>query len=203
MLAGHAFKARSATATNGDDSMKIRLATTDDIPVLHGLIAHSVRGLMSEEYTPEQLDRALGTLLGLDTQLISDGTYFVAEVVNHGEPVVVACGGWSKRETLFGSDHRAGRNSRLLIPEREPARIRAFFVHPDWIRRGIGSRILETCEQAAVDSGFRRLEMGATLTGVPLYRARGYIELERIDVPMSGRQSLTVIRMGKTISTDR
>jgi len=182
------------------DSINIRLATIDDIPALHRLIGISVRGLMTQDYTPAQLDQALGTLLGLDTQLIADGTYFIAEVVQEGKSMVVACGGWSKRETLFGSDHRTGRDSRVLDPAKESARIRAFFVHPEWARRGIGSRILDMCEQAAIEAGFRRLEMGATLTGIPLYREHGYVELQRIDVPMSGGESLTVVRMGKSVN---
>jgi GNAT superfamily N-acetyltransferase len=183
------------------DSINIRLATTDDEPVLHQLIAISVRGLMNQDYTAAQLDQALGTLLGLDTQLIADGTYFVAETVQEGKPIAVACGGWSKRETLFGSDHVTGRDSRLLDPAKEAARIRAFFVHPEWVRRGIGSRILDACEQAAITAAFQRLEMGATLSGVPLYKSRGYVQLEQIEVPMGDGQTFTVVRMGKSVNT--
>lgn len=185
------------------DSITIRLATSKDEAALHQLIACSVRGLMTREYTPAQLDQALGTLLGLDTQLIADGTYFVAEVLLEGKSVPVACGGWSKRETLFGSDHRSGRDSRLLDPAREAARVRAFFVHPEWTRKGIGKEILRTCEQAAIDAGFRRLEMGATLSGVPLYLAYGYKELERIEVPMANGQTFGVVRMGKSVNKGR
>ena len=183
------------------DSINIRLATTDDEPVLHQLIAISVRGLMNQDYTAAQLDQALGTLLGLDTQLIADGTYFVAETVQEGKQIAVACGGWSKRETLFGSDHVTGRDSRLLDPAKEAARIRAFFVHPEWVRRGIGSRILDACEQAAITAAFQRLEMGATLSGVPLYQSRGYVQLEQIEVPMGDGQTFTVVRMGKSVNT--
>lgn len=185
------------------DGIKIRLACDADIPALHRLIADSVRGLMTREYSAAQLDQALGTLLGLDTQLIADGTYFVAEAVVEGKSVPVACGGWSKRETLFGSDHRSGRDARLLDPSREAARIRAFFVHPHWTRRGIGQQLLKTCEQAAMDAGFQQFEMGATLSGVPLYLAYGYKELERIEVPMANGLTFGVVRMGKCINKDR
>ena len=117
---------------------------------------------------------ALERVFGVDTQLIEDGTYFVAEAEVGGDRVLAGCGGWSKRKTLYGSDHCAGREDALLDPNYEAAKIRAFFVHPAWARRGVGSRILDVCEAAAVAAGFRRLEMGATLTGVPLYVARGY-----------------------------
>lgn len=185
------------------DEIKIRLAGDADVLALHRLIADSVRGLMTHDYSAAQLDQALGTLLGLDTQLIADGTYFVAEALVEGKSVAVACGGWSKRETLFGSDHRSGRDARLLDPSREAARIRAFFVHPDWTRRGIGQQLLKTCEQAAMDAGFQQFEMGATLSGVPLYLAYGYKELERIEVPMANGLTFGVVRMGKCVSKDR
>jgi N-acetylglutamate synthase-like GNAT family acetyltransferase len=178
--------------------IQIRAAAPEDIPELQKLIEASVRGLMPQGYTKDQLDGALGTLLGVDTQLIADGTYFVAEVaLGSGKPMLVGCGGWSKRKTLFGSDHRPGREDELLDPRNDAAKIRAFFVHPEWARRGIGSRILEVCERAAEGAGFRRFEMGATLTGVPMYRARGYVETERIEVPLANDASLSVIHMSK------
>ncbi len=110
---------------------------------------------------------------------------------------IIACGGWSRRKTLFGTDRRPDRDPSPLDPNVEPAKIRAFFVHPDWVRRGIGSRILELCEDAARAAGFTRFEMGATLTGVPLYRQRGYVELEKIDLPLASGESLPIVRMGK------
>ena len=176
-------------------NLNIRPAVLADIPELSLLIAASVRGLQAPDYTPSQLEGALQSVYGVDTQLIADGTYFVAEV--HG--VIVACGGWSKRKTLFGADHCAGREDSLLHPERDAAKIRAFFVHPEWARRGIGTRILETCESAAQAEGFRRFEMGATLTGVALYKARGYREVEKIDVPLENHESLAIVRMEKLI----
>ena len=179
--------------------IRIRAAVSADIPELHKLIEASVRGLMPQGYTNEQLDGALGTLLGVDTQLIADGTYFVAETaVGTGKSILVGCGGWSKRKTLFGSDHRPGREDELLDPHKDAAKIRAFFVHPQWARRGIGSRILEICERAAEAAGFRCFEMGATLTGVPMYRARGYIETGRVEVPLANGGSLSVAHMSKS-----
>jgi GNAT superfamily N-acetyltransferase len=116
-----------------------------------------------------------------------------------GNQVLAGCGGWSKRKTLYGSDHCAGREDALLDPDHDAAKIRAFFVHPDWARRGVGSRILEVCETAAVAAGFRRLEMGATLTGVPLYLARGYVEEEHREVPLRPGVSLPIVRMVKRL----
>jgi GNAT superfamily N-acetyltransferase len=180
------------------ESIRIRKAVAADDPVLHTLIESSVRGLMAVSHTPKQIEGALGTLLGLDTQLIADGTYFVAEsAIAEGKPYIVACGGWSKRKTLFGSDHREGREDSLLDPARDAARIRAFFVHPEWTRRGIGTQILEACESAARAAGFKRFELGATLTGVPLYEVHGYVAVERIEVPLRNGASLPVVHMVK------
>jgi len=179
----------------------IRLATSADIPALRELIDQSVRVLQREDYSAEQLDAALGTAYGVDTQLIADGTYFVVEAAGAaGEKVPVACGGWSMRKTLYGSDHGPYRDNAMLDPARDAAKIRAFFVHPDWTRRGIASLILKTCEDAAYARGFRRFEMGATLTGVPMYAARGYAKGEQIEVPLPNGLSLTVVRMSKTLA---
>ena len=177
-------------------SYQLRPATAADIPALHKLIALSVRGLMTRAYSSEQLEKALGVLLGVDTQLIEDGTYFVVEAE---DGVLVGCGGWSKRKTLFGADHRAGRDAALLDPAQDAAKIRAFFVHPEWTRRGIGSAILSRCEHEAYSAGFRRFEMGATLSGVPFYKAKGYVEAEHISAPLPGGGVLAVIRMTKDV----
>src|SRR5580704_19213587 len=127
-----------------------RLATTADIPALRELIDQSVRVLQREDYAAEQLDAALGTAYGVDTQLIADGTYFVVEAAGAtGEKVLTACGGWSMRKTLYGSDHGPHRDSGLLDPAQDAAKIRAFFVHPDWVRCGIATLILKTCEDTA------------------------------------------------------
>jgi GNAT superfamily N-acetyltransferase len=175
--------------------LRYRAALPADLPELHLLIDKSVRELQAADYSPEQIDGALGTYLGVDTQLIADGTYFVVEA--EGERGPVACGGWSRRKTLFGADRRPGRDGTLLDPKTDAAKIRAFFVHPEWARRGIGSRILKLCENAARAEGFTRFEMGATLTGVPLYRRWGYAELERIELPLANGGSLPIVRMAK------
>jgi GNAT superfamily N-acetyltransferase len=177
----------------------VRQAVADDIPALQSLIRQSVLGLQGADYTPEQLELALERVFGVDTQLIEDGTYFVAEAEVGRSRVLAGCGGWSKRKTLYGSDHCAGREDALLDPNCEAAKIRAFFVHPAWVRRGVGSRILDVCEAAAVAAGFRRLEMGATLTGVPLYVARGYREGERRQVPLQPGLSLPIVHMEKQL----
>src|SRR5277367_1024314 len=183
-----------------EQRFKLRLATREDIPALRELIDVSVRVLQRADYSAEQLDAALGTAYGVDTQLIADGTYYVVEAVGGaGERVIAACGGWSMRKTLYGSDHGPYRDSGLLEPARDAAKIRAFFVHPDWVRRGLATLILKTCEDAACARGFRRFEMGATLTGVPMYAARGYVKGEEIDVPLPGGLSLKVVRMSKRV----
>jgi|SRR5579862_2919839 len=177
----------------------IRLAVVEDVPVLRKLIDASVRGLQANDYTPGQIEGALKTVYGVDSQLIADGTYFVAEAETAEGNLIVGCGGWSKRKTLFGGDHWSGRHDTLLEPNHDPAKIRAFFIHPDWARRGIGGMILDACESAAKSAGFKRLEMGATLSGVPFYHAKGYEALENIDVPLGDQQSMIVVRMAKSI----
>jgi len=175
----------------------LRQAVATDIPALRVLIDASVLGLQAADYTPAQIEGALQTVYGVDSQLIADGTYFVVE----SESAIVGCGGWSKHKTLFGGDRWTGREDALLDPRQDAAKIRAFFVHPDWVRRGIGSMILEACEKAARAAGFTRCEMGATLTGVPLYRARGYVALENLDVPLKNGESLVVVRMEKRMGS--
>ncbi len=179
-------------------SIQIRTVHASDIPTLHRLIEESVRGLQAGDYTQAQIEGALGGVLGLDAQLIEDQTYFIAEHRGgEGQAVAVGCGGWSYRKTLFGSDHRPGREAALLDPETDAAKIRAIFVHPEWARRGIGSLILKHCEDAAVTAGFRSFEMGSTLTGVPLYSRKGYREIERIAVPLPNGETVAVVRMRK------
>jgi GNAT superfamily N-acetyltransferase len=181
----------------------IRLAEDGDVPVLRELIAASVRGLQAGDYSAAQLEAALSSVYGVDTQLISDGTYFTAEVGGEetGSTSIVGCGGWSRRKTLYGGDGWKNRatadEDSLLDPKKDAAKIRAFFVHPEWARRGIGGMILEACENAAWAAGFLRLEMGATLTGVPFYRAKGYVELEAVEVPLGAGLALPIVRMVK------
>jgi GNAT superfamily N-acetyltransferase len=174
----------------------LHLATEDDIPALHALIEASVRVLQAGDYTPAQIEGALGTVLGVDTQLIRDRTCFLAETAGPA-PRIAGCGGWSRRKTLFGADHGPNREAGLLDPGTDAAKVRAIFVHPDFARRGLGSLILAAVEQAARNAGFRRFEMGSTLTGVPLYRLKGYVETERIAVPLANGESLPVVKMIK------
>ena len=184
-------------------NIRIRLAEASDIPALRELIEASVRGLQAGEYSEAQLEMALRTVYGVDTQLISDGTYFAAEAIAaSGAALLAGCGGWSKRKTLYGGDQFAGREDSLLDPARDAAKIRAFFVHPAWARRGIGGMILEACEVAAGAAGFRGLEMGATLTGVPFYREKGYVELEAVDVALGDGLTLPIVRMGKVLRAE-
>ena len=176
-------------------SFTIRKATANDIPALHSLIELSVRGLQTDDYSPAQIEGALGHTLGLDTQLIEDRTYFVAE--EGGE--IVGCGGWSNRKTLFGSDHGPNREDTFLDPATDAAKIRAIFVHPQWARRGLGTLILKHCEEAAQRAGFSKLEMGSTLTGVPLYSLKGYVARERVEVPLPNGETLPVVHMVKEL----
>src|ERR1700746_2223366 len=183
--------------------VSIRKAIPADVPILRELIDASVRGLQAGDYTPTQIESALVTVFGVGSQLIEDGTYLVAEVRGDADagtrPVITGCGGWSKRKTLYGSDHWTGREDELLDPRGDGGKIRAFFIHPDWARRGIGTIILQACEDAAEAAGFTRCEMGATLTGVKLFGARGYVAMENISVPLKNGEGLPVVRMAKKL----
>ena len=183
-------------------SFTIRAALPADVPVLRQLIDASVRRLQSQDYTAKQIDSALRTVFGVDTQLIADGTYLVVETVpsasgGERQPIIVACGGWSKRKTLYGGDRWHERQDDLLDPASDAAKIRAFFIHPDWARQGIGTLLLEACEAAARAAGFTRFEMGATLTGAKLFQQRGYVALERLEVPLEDGITLPVVHMVK------
>jgi GNAT superfamily N-acetyltransferase len=175
----------------------LRKATAADVPILRTLIEASVRGLQGADYSPSQIESALASVYGVDSQLIADGTYFVVE--EHG--LIVGCGGWSKRKTLYGGDVWIAREDSLLDARKDAAKIRAFFVRPEWVRRGIGTILLDACEKAASDAGFRRFEMGATLSGVPLYRARGYVEVGNLEVPLANGESLPIVHMEKRVET--
>jgi GNAT superfamily N-acetyltransferase len=206
-------------------SIRIRVATMEDVPVLRELIEASVRELQAGDYTAGQIDRALRTVFGVDSQLIADGTYLVAEAMigedsgrgaevaaasDYGSaglqleqsgvaglPRIAGCGGWSKRKTLYGGDRWTQREDSLLDPLRDAAKIRAFFVHPAWARRGVGTLILEACEAAARAAGFSRFEMGATLTGAKLFGVKGYVAVKLIEVPLGNGEILPVIHMEK------
>jgi len=178
-----------------DRLFQIRPAGLADVPVIRQLIPQSARGLGGGFYTREQTEAAIMHVFGVDTQLIIDGTYFVAE----GDGRIVACGGWSRRLTLFGGDQMKSSVDPLLDPQKDAARIRAFFVHPDFARRGIATQLIEHCERAARAAGFSRMELAATLPGVPLYAARSYQVIERIDARLPGGVDLPIIRMGKPL----
>ena len=193
----------AASGENGIDRQRdtvppncfIRKANFADIPVLRQLIDVSVRELAAGDYTPAQIDASLRTVFSVDTQLIEDGTYFVVEQ----DGFLLGCGGWSQRKTLCGGDRHAVRDNALMDPAQDAAKIRAIFVHPHWARRGLGSLLLKAAEDAAISAGFTRLEMGATLTGVPLYLLKGYCVIEQIEVPLEDGVSLPVVRMAKTV----
>jgi len=173
--------------------VSIRRATLADIGSLQLLIAASARGLSSGDYTPQQVEAALRGAFGVDTQLIRDGSYFVVEAGGR----LAGCGGWSRRRTLFGSDMRADRDATELDPATDAAKIRAFFMHPDFARCGLGTRLLERCERDAVAHGFRAFELMATLPGVRFYAARGYSGHAPVDWPLSEGLSIRFLPMRK------
>ncbi|MCE9575140.1 MAG: GNAT family N-acetyltransferase [Deltaproteobacteria bacterium] len=172
----------------------VRLATTADIPAIRALLEASVRGLNRDLYSPAQLESSLRFVFGVDSQLIADRTYFVIE----DEAGLVAAGGWSKRATLYGGDQWKGEDP-LLDPARDAARIRAFFVHPRAARRGLGRQLFEVCRDAALADGFRALELGATLPGVVLYEALGFIEVERVEHELPDGVRFPLVKMRRAI----
>jgi GNAT superfamily N-acetyltransferase len=176
-----------------DDPVRIRKATLADVAAIGPLIATSARTLGAGDYTGQQIEAALLGVWGVDTELIRDETYFVGEV--DGE--LVLCGGWSRRATLFGGDAYDRRESRLLDPRTEAARIRAFFVHPNWARRGLGSRLLALCEREARAAGFVVAELVATLPGERLYARHGYVATGRRRDTLPGNVSIDSVPMRK------
>jgi GNAT superfamily N-acetyltransferase len=172
-----------------------RPATLADRDVLQRLIARSARGLSAADYRPEQVEGALQGAFGVDSQLINDGTYFVVEEAG----VIVGCGGWSFRKTLFGGDKRPERDAAELDPRTEPAKIRAFFVDPAHARRGIGTMLLEKCEAEARLRGFSRVELMSTLPGIRLYSARGYAGVQQIQYEVSPGVVIEFLPMSKQL----
>lgn len=173
--------------------MKIRAATTADIPALQALIKRSGIGLSAGFYTPEQADAITRDVFGVDTQLIEDGSYFAIE----DDTRIVACGGWSKRSTAYGGDQHKAAPDRLLDPASEPAKIRAFFVDPGMARRGLGSMLMQHCTEHALAAGFTSLELTATMPGVPLYKAHGFVPVHDLSLLLGGGQvavPLTLMR---------
>jgi len=173
----------------------LRIAREDDVPALEALIPLSMRGLQASHYSFAQMEAALGPVFGVDRQLIRDGTYFVVEQ----EGRIVGCGGWSRWKAVFGGDRDRAGEDAPLDPALDPARIRAFFVHPQWARRGIGRCILDACENAIRAAGFQSAIMVATLAGEPLYAASGYAVLERYEVPLDNGLTLPVVRMSRNL----
>jgi GNAT superfamily N-acetyltransferase len=173
----------------------IREATLEDVPVLIQVIEESARAIEAEDYTPAQIEAALGSAWGVDSNLIRDRTYFVVEEAGQ----VVACGGWSFRNALFGADALTGKQPEPLDPIQDPARIRAFFVRPGWARRGIGTMLLERCEEAAKRAGFRSLTLVATLPGRRLYEAYGFSVGETIEHPLSNGETISFLTMSKIL----
>ena len=180
------------------DKFYLRVAGKDDVVAIRELIQASVRGLQVADYSLAQREGALSTVFTVDSQLIADGTYFVA--IDEGG-AMAGCGGWSFRKTLYGGDHQMEKIApERLDAQKDAAKIRAIFVHPDFARMGLGSMILTTAEEAAKAAGFSRFEMGSTLTGVALYERKGYQEIERRKVPVGGEESIAVVRMVKDSS---
>ena len=171
-----------------------RVAVAADIQGIAALMARAIGALQGDFLTPAQVE-ASRAVMGLDTQLIADGTYLLVEAEDGR---LAGCGGWSRRATLYGGDHSSAlRDSALLDPARDAARIRAMYTDPDFVRRGVGRLVLSVCEAAAREAGFARAEMMATLAGEPLYRACGYLPFEWIVTP--GDVPVPMIRMGKDL----
>lgn len=177
------------------DELTLRHAKAGDVPRLEALIATSVRGLSVGYYTDQQVESAIRYMFGVDSQLIKDRTYYLIE--NSTGPV--ACGGWSMRETLFGGDRHKSGADPLLDPRVAPARIRAFFVHPEWAKRGLGRRLYVACRNAAEAAGFRRFELAATLPGEPMYARLGFERVAPIEVTLRDGVVLPVVRMARPI----
>lgn len=171
-----------------------RLATRDDLPALRAVMERAIRALLGAHLDAERVEASF-EIMGVDTTLIDDGTYFVVEWAGR----VAGCGGWSRRATMFGGDHSAGRDARLLDPRREPARVRAMYTDPAFARRGVGRLVLSLCEAAAVDEGFTDIDLVATVAGEPLYAACGYRVVERIDVRTSRGVGVPCARMTKKL----
>jgi L-amino acid N-acyltransferase YncA len=184
-------------ALEGKSTPRFRQAGTSDIPAIRALIDASVRGLSEPLYSRRQIDSALRYFFGPDSQLIADGTYYVAEI----EGQVIAAGGWSRRLTMHGGDQAKGGEDPLIDPLSEPARLRAFYVHPSWARRGIGRLMVYECSTAARAAGFRELELTATLPGEQLYTTLGFAVVERGAITMPDGVTLQSARMRRALTT--
>jgi GNAT superfamily N-acetyltransferase len=174
-----------------------RLAGPEDIPALTAVMAAAIGELQKGFLSPAQIASSR-MIMGLDSQLVADGTYFVVEAAKDSGVRIAGCGGWSRRATLYGGDHTPGREPALLDPALDAARVRAMYTHPDFARRGVGRLILDLCEAAAGAEGFTRLELMATLSGRPLYEAYGFLPIEEI-LDDRGGEPVPLVRMGKAI----
>jgi GNAT superfamily N-acetyltransferase len=184
--------------TPADGPFVLRRAERADMPALAALMAAAI-GELLKPFLPPDLVEASREVMGLDSQLIADGAYYVVEYEIESKPLIVGCGGWSRRATLFGGDHSAGRDAALLDPRTDPARVRAMYTRPGWTRRGVGRIILDHCEAEAAAEGFTACELAATLGGAPLYRACGYIPVEAFEAPTSAGLRVPLIRMRKPL----
>jgi len=173
--------------------LQIRLATHDDLAALMPLVEAAIDENQRAFISAAEIE-ASRAVMGIDTQLIDDGTYFVVEV----DGAIAGCGGWSRRATPYGSDHSAGRDDSLLDPATDAAKVRAMYTHPAFTRRGVGRLILTTCEQRAAGEGFQTLELTATLAGHPLYEAYGFTTVEEIVID-GGEVGVPAIRMRKPV----
>jgi GNAT superfamily N-acetyltransferase len=173
-------------------SYTIRPATLDDVQNLTSCIERSARALSNGYYTPQETEAAIRWVYGVDRTLIEDGTYFIVESET-GE--LAGCGGWSRRRKLFGGDQHSGGENPLLDPATEPAKIRAFFVTPEHARRGVGKMLLTHCSAIAAEEGFQRLELMATLPGVPFYREYGFREVEPVREVLPDGTTLSFVKM--------
>ena len=186
------------TSTDAKATFTHRIAGPDDVPAIAALMRAAIEVNMADFLSAAEIEAAKETM-GVDQTLIEDGTYFLIETQVDGATVLVGCGGWGKRRTLYGGSHTVGRDDSYSDPATEPARIRAMYTHPDWTRRGIGTLLLQLGENAARAAGFRRIDLGSTVPGEPLYRARGYVELERITHRGANGEINTVIHMSKEL----
>jgi GNAT superfamily N-acetyltransferase len=190
---------RAAPAPAAPTELRLRPAAPADVPAIQALIGDSVRGLSAGRYDAAQVESSLRHVFGVDTQLIADGTYYVVEAGH----ALAAAGGWSARRTLYGGDQHKSAADLRLDPATEPARIRAFFVHPGWARRGLGRLLFAACEEAARAAGFRAFELVATLPGEPLYTALGFVAREPVIVPLPDGLTLPCIHMTLEIEPAR
>ena len=172
----------------------IRVATPDDLPALQAMISRAILQLQSPFLDPAQV-AASATMMGLDTQLVDDGTYLAAEL----DGVMAACGGWSRRATTYGGDHSPGRSARLLDPATEPTRIRAMYTDPKFVRRGLGRQMLAACEDAARAAGFHEATLVATMAGLPLYTACGYAAVDAFE-DRNGAVPVPLVHMHKSLN---